>query len=103
MEVVSRLKDLRKISLWHGGVQLGPLDENRLEQQLQVLQEARMSQHIISSVSFQQDITWEADIQGRWTATYFFNTGRKMILFSPLDYLPAEEVLGVWPQAGEPD
>lgn len=91
--MVDRLEQLHQIILWCGPGR-GPPSEERLEEQLLVLQEARTHQRLLSSVSFQRDLTWDTDLEGRWTATYSGYMGRQMVLLSPLDYLPAKEALG---------
>lgn len=71
----------------------GPDSEETLEMQLQQLQKARIAQPLLRTVSFKADVVWTADDRGHWTAIYTATDKTKKVLFSPLDYIPADRVI----------
>lgn len=96
--IAERLPDLRSIHLT-GAVRddylvKGPDTEELLEEQRQILLQAVLRRPSLEEVSFKNDVLWNVDANGHWTAVYHASSTRSLVVLSPLDYLQAEPVIG---------
>lgn len=94
VEVVGRWRELRSLQVQDNRNGFtGPDSEEILGQQLRALLKVREVQPVLDRFSLKSRVTWTADSQGRWTATYSCLVNKNLVLFSPLDYLPADQVI----------
>lgn len=94
VEVVGQWRKLRSLRIQNNrGVSRGLDSEEVLGQQLQVLIKARESQPHLETFSVKSGVVWTADGIGRWTATYSCPVNKNLVLFSPLDYMAADQVI----------